>query len=658
MPGTQFLDALRAAHAQALSGLATLKPALAITVRELLGAVLLDHTHLGADDLRRGTTVLLHGDSEVVGCLAEAVRRTYRADLTLITPRDSGAIYDEAANVGRPIVILSWDRSTIDPQDALAIADRVIEVEEVGQASVVAALSDAVTGAPVYLTDDDAARFGATSLVRCCPLGSTPEECERRLRAWLSDADLMAAAAGDVEVKKAAQDPVPVGAAAAGVVRRLSEMTGFGEARTWGMNLAEDLRDFKAGRLQWADVDRGVLLSGPPGGGKTTFAKALSLECDVELVSTTYTEWSAAGGYGDSMSKGLVKLFDKWRKLAADGPIILFIDEIDTIGRRGANGNNESWFTAVINSWLAFLDGAVPRDGIVVVAATNYPDRVDPALLRPGRLDRHLELPMPDVQALVGIVKAHLGSDAISTDAELAEAARAVRGRSPAEIQQLCREARRVARWCKRRVCASDLVDVVAMQRLGADAASERLTAIHEAGHAVALIIGGPDQLTWVDIDAQRTSMQRSVYSTQATVEARLVMLLAARAAEELMLGAPTSGASRDLVDATHLALEMQGTWGFGAQGLLSVPAEVAWSDRTMRDAARATLDHAYGRAMAFVREHRDAIERVADALVARRYLDGDEVRELVTGVPRPAPIKRSAPMARRVGPARAPGCG
>ena len=656
MPGPQFLDALRAAHAVALAKSVPLKPVPALTVREMLGAVMLDHTDLTPDVLRRGTTVLLHADGDVVECLREALKRTYGNDVTIATPRDSEVAYDEAANVGRAVIIVSWSRSAIVPQDAIAIADRVVDVEEVGQSSVIAALTDAVSGVAVYLSDDDACRFGAIALLRCCPLGSTGSDCERRIRAWLSDADLMAAASTDSEAAKAkaTPDPVPVGAAAAAasVVRRLSEMTGFGEAGVWGINLAADLRDYKAGRLAWSDVDRGVLVSGPPGGGKTTFAQALALECDVKLEVTTYAEWSAAGGLsGDSVSKGLTKLFDKWRKQRdASGPFILFVDELDSMGMRGGNGHNESWYAPIVNAWLAFLDGAVSRDGIVVIAATNYPDRVDPAMLRPGRLDRHIELPMPDIQALAGIVRAHLGSDAVIDEGELAEAARAVRGRSPAQIQLLCRDARRVARWCKRRVCASDLTDVLAMQRLGADAASERQTAIHEAGHAVALVLRGPDQLTCVDIDAQRTSMQRGLYSTRAIVEARLTMLMAARAAEEVLLGAPTSGASRDLMDATHVAMEAQGTWGMGSQGLLSIPAEVAWSDRPMREAVRQMLDEAYVRALDLVREHRGAIERVADALIARRYLDGDEVRELVHG-----PVRRTAPPRRE--PAQAPGC-
>ena len=661
MPGTQFLDALRAAHATRRAVSRPLQAITADSVADMLGAVLLDHTGLSPTDLLSGSTVLVHDDSDVVAAVLGMLHRIWPHGLTLLRNSAYDESYTRAVSQGTPVIIVLTDRLAFAPVDAVLLADRDLDIGEVGRASVIAALTQAVSGTAVHLSDEDAAQFGFTALLHCCPLHSTGDDCVRRIRAWL-DRPVEGVEDGIPQVRDPGQpvtpDPVPVGAVAAGVVRRLSEMTGFGEARTWGMNLATDLREYRAGRLAWSDVDRGVLLSGPPGSGKTTFAKALAMECgdDVQLVPTTYTEWSAAGGYGDSMSKGLTKLFDKWRKMTEDGPIILFVDEIDTIGKRGGNGNNESWFTSVINAWLAFLDGAVPRDGIVVVAATNYPERVDPALLRPGRLDRHIELPMPDVQALVGIVRSHLGSDAVLIEGELAEAARAVRGRSPAEIQLLCREARRVARWCKRRVCAGDLVDVMATRRLGVDAEIERRTAVHEAGHAVAVMVLGVDRMTSVDLDAGRTSMLRASYSTRAMIEGRLVGLLAARAAEELMLGAPTTGAAFDLVDATQAAMELHANWGMGALGLVSLPGKAAIVDREVRDAARATLDEAYGRAKDFVREHRGAIERVADALITRRYLDAAEVKALVAG-PVPAPVKRSAPMARRVGPAQAPGC-
>jgi DNA polymerase III delta prime subunit len=667
MAGTAFLDAMRHAHADRVAGHTAqpskiLKAIPALTVREQLGAILLDMTDLHLADLKHGTTVLVHDDPNVVDCLSDAVRRLYGDALTLLRTGTHDITYDQCANHGLPVVVTCWDRLGVHPQDIVLLADRDVDVGDVGHASVIARLTEAVTGTSVHLSEIDAGRFGCEALIRCVQLGSTTENCERRLRAWLDEAARVGGAVAQTEKTKSMPKlalPVSPGKASSSVVRRLSEMTGFGEAGVWGLNLAADLRDYREGRLAWNDVDRGVLLSGPPGCGKTTFASALALECGVDLVPTTYTEWSSAGGaLGDSMSKGMTKLFDRWREKASTGPFVLFIDEIDTIGRRGGNGHNDSWFTSVINAWLAFLDGAVPRDGIVVLAATNHPDRVDPALLRPGRLDRHIELPMPDVDALAGLIRAHLGADAVLTDAEVTEAARAVRGRSPAEVQQLAREARRLARWCGRRVCASDLTDAVAKLRRGRDRDADEQTAVHEAGHAVAAVVLGVDRLIAVDLDAAKTTMSMRPYSTREVVEGRLVVCLAARAAEELMFGAPTNGAGQDLHDATGLAMELHGTWGFGALGLVSIPREVAIHDRPLREAVRRTLDEAYAKALDLVRTQRSAIERVADALVARRFLDAGEVRALVAGpMPTLVPAARSATApSSRGGRAPAPG--
>ena len=177
----------------------------------------------------------------------------------------------------------------------------------------------------------------------------------------------------------------------------LSDLSGYGEAKTWELQLADDLSAFRAGEIGWEDVDRGILLSGAPGTGKTYFAKALTNECGVPLHVTTYTDWHGPGS-GDSVAKGLKTLFDEWRKAAANGPIIVFLDELDSIGARGGNAHNESWFASIINSWLAFLDGSEPRVGIIVIAATNMPERIDEAFLRPGRLEKHVRIPRACLQ--------------------------------------------------------------------------------------------------------------------------------------------------------------------------------------------------------------------------------------------------------------------
>ena len=408
----------------------------------------------------------------------------------------------------------------------------------------------------------------------------------------------------------------------------------------------------RAGQLAWSEVDRGVLVSGPPGSGKTTFAKALALECGpgVDFVTTTYTEWSAAGGSsGDSMSKGLTKLFEGWRAKALKRPLILFVDEIDTMGRRGANDHNESWYTAIINAWLSFLDGAVPRVGIVVVAATNHPERVDPALLRPGRLDRTIELPYPGPEALAGIVRHHLGPEAVIDDAELARAARFCRGMSPAEVEQAARDARRHARLTHgRRVTPDDLCAVLGARRLAAlrkpgAAEHDRRVAIHEAGHAIAALESGG--LVHVDVDQQVTLTVHRTLDTLAGIERRLTMLLSGMAAERLLLGAHTTGCSIDLAQATQLASSAHASWGMGST-LRAHAVDTVLGD-PIEDAVEEILRAAHQRALALVDGSREAVLRLADRLQVDRYLDAAEVRAVVAG-PGPAPVREERPAGRR----------
>ena len=307
----------------------------------------------------------------------------------------------------------------------------------------------------------------------------------------------------------------------------------------------------KSDIVQWGPV---------PGVGKTFFARALAAECEVELVLSSYSAMEAQTGGGNLIAKAIKKIFDEARKKA---PCILFIDEMDSVGVRQKRAHNSGWFDVVINGLLAELDGANPRDGVVVIGATNFPDNVDPALKRPGRLDRTITIPTPTIADLQGIIAHHIGIDSVV-------AARAMRGRTPAQIAMDCRDARRRARRERRSPTVDDLVDVVAAGREARDPAREWRMAIHESGHAAWILRQTSERLDHVDLDALYTKSGPVEAGVAAEILASVSSCLAGRAAEQAILGEPGAGAIIDLDQATRLALAFHARMGFGQRGLAS----------------------------------------------------------------------------------------
>lgn len=194
-------------------------------------------------------------------------------------------------------------------------------------------------------------------------------------------------------------------------------LAGYGSARDWALDLKADLSLWRDGRLRWDEMSTKLLLSGPPGTGKTTFARALCNTLQVPLLVTSVAHWLEPGYLGDVLKR----MSTAFSFAAEKAPAILFVDEIDNIGTRKGPGsrNHDDYWTSLINRLLELMDGASKSEGIIVVGATNLPEKIDPALLRSGRLETHVRIPMPDAETLIGILGHHLGTD---LDAVLASA--------------------------------------------------------------------------------------------------------------------------------------------------------------------------------------------------------------------------------------------
>lgn len=240
-------------------------------------------------------------------------------------------------------------------------------------------------------------------------------------------------------------------------VLRLADSPGLGEASAWGADMADDLRSYANGELTWADLDRGALLYGPPGCGKTRFAACLAGSAGVPLVASSVTDWSSERS--GSLSEFLSAMRAAFARAKEAAPCILFIDELDAIGLRGQGGHNASWTSAAVAGLLEAMDGADRREGVVVIAATNDVSGVEPALRRSGRLDRCIEVGMPDAEGLAHILRVHLGGDLLHDS--LSDIAAQAVGGTGADVERWVREARRRARVARRPLELDDLAQVV-----------------------------------------------------------------------------------------------------------------------------------------------------------------------------------------------------
>ncbi|MFT3940218.1 AAA family ATPase [Rhodopseudomonas sp.] len=416
----------------------------------------------------------------------------------------------------------------------------------------------------------------------------------------------------------------------------------YGSAREWGLALARDIAEFRAGRLAWRECDRGAVVYSDPGCGKSVLAGSIANACGIPLIRTSVAELFASND-GDlgAVIKAQRAVF---ARAAAVAPCLLFLDEIDALPDRATlSPRGRDWWMPVINDFLLLLDSAVAgqREGVVVMGATNRIDAVDPALLRPGRLERAIEIQRPDVAGIVNILRFQLAGDL--PNADLAPVAEIVEGATAAELMDLVRSARRIARQAGRLLTLEDLHAVAFGQSASEDADFLRRTAIHEAGHAVITAVHRPGAVVRVTIIAKGktagTTLCRQLQPalTLSAVEDHVVESLAGGEAERVILGCATTGSGgsedSDIARSTRAIAALHTSTTLAGAPVFLCPAREAVDflrlDPSLRRAVEAHLERLMSRTGEEVARHRAAIVAVANELVWRRMLSGSQVDEI-----------------------------
>jgi cell division protease FtsH len=457
---------------------------------------------------------------------------------------------------------------------------------------------------------------------------------------------------------------------------RFADVAGYEGVKREIIEVVDFLRHPDRFRRAGAIAPRGVLMVGPPGTGKTFLARAVAGEAEVPFLSVTGSSFvEMFVGVGAARVRDL---FTEARKLS---PAIVFIDEIDAIGQRRGGGGamvSHEEREQTLNQLLAEMDGFDPAEGIVVLAATNRPDVLDPALLRPGRFDRQVVVPLPNQAERAAILAIHARGKQLGDDVDLDEVARATPGFSGADLANLVNEAAIFAVRAGREVLrAQDFDDARDRIMLGISEGSNVLlpdekhaVAVHEAGHAlVAALSPHADPVHKITIlpagQALGATHQLPVDERHLHGESylrdTLAVRLGGRAAELVVLGEASTGAANDLVTATQLAVRMVrdfglspllGPVGYGSGGPMYLGGQEIqqrwWAEATQRiiDAeVTRLLREAEERATTLLQEHRDALDTLTALLVARETLDGAVVYELVAveTVEKPTPIPAPA---------------
>lgn len=423
----------------------------------------------------------------------------------------------------------------------------------------------------------------------------------------------------------------------------LKDVHGYGRAGEYARTLAEDFSEWKAGRREWKSLERSVLFAGEPGTGKTTLVRSIAKTLNIPLINTSVAGWfGSTNGYLNEIIKEIDRVF-----LAAEqmSPVLLFVDECDAIPNRANLGSrNRDYWMPLINYCLTTFEAAISgsRGKIILIGATNFAELIDPALLRPGRLGRVITIEKPDAAGMAGILRQHLGPDALD-GVDLTVPATLGVGATGAQATAWVAGALRRARDAGRAMKLDDLIRQIAPPDPRSDA--EILAAsYHEASHAVAVLglgLGEIISLSNVLISGQggltRTKLNQATTMTRGFVEAYVVSILAGRAGDQVF-GEVNSGSggayASDLGMATTMLAAMHCSLGLGGT-LLHLAAEseardFLRNDLDLRRRVESDLTRLFKVAVAFVEARRETIETLARRLVEARIMPGDEVRRVI----------------------------
>ncbi len=445
--------------------------------------------------------------------------------------------------------------------------------------------------------------------------------------------------------------------------KTFKDVAGIDEAKEEVEELVSFLKNPKKFQKLGGRIPRGVLLVGPPGTGKTLLAKAIAGEADVPFYSISGSDFVEM-----FVGVGASRVRDLFTQAKDNSPCIIFIDEIDAVGRRRGQGMSSGGHDEreqTLNAILVEMDGFGSGDKVIVIAATNRVDVLDPALLRPGRFDRHIMVSLPDITGREQILKVHAAKVKMDPLVDLTLVARGTPGFSGADLESMINEAAlHAARFEQETVTQKDLEyarDRVAFGRekkTGSRAMPEKervITAYHEAGHSVLqLLVDDADDLHKVTIIPRGRSLgstmmlpteDRHTHGRRRLLS-DVCVLFGGRVAEEVFCNDVTTGASNDIMRATQIARGMVFEWGMSERmgpikyteehdsfaGSESVVTASATTRHELDEEVRSIVDIQYNRARTLILQHRSAVERVALALLEHETLDGGQVKMLLDG--------------------------